>query len=81
MWVVGFALAGCEWAIAEASKPEFRETMKDWMQERKRFEAEREIAALEERIASIRANLTYNAEISGVRSSDSGKPPMVGTSA
>lgn len=23
MWVLGFALAGCEWAVKEASKPEF----------------------------------------------------------
>lgn len=22
-WILGFAIGGCEWAIAEASKPEF----------------------------------------------------------
>lgn len=58
MWVVGFALAGCEWAIEEASKPEFRECMADWMRERKRAEAEAEIGALEKRIAEIRARIT-----------------------
>jgi hypothetical protein len=26
-WIFAFALAGCEWAIEEASKPEFRETI------------------------------------------------------
>ena len=58
MWVVGFALAGCEWAVEEASKPDFQEALSNWMRERKRVEAEEEIAALEKRIADIRARMT-----------------------
>jgi len=60
MWVVGFAMAGFEWAIQEASKPEFREEISDWVRERKRIEAEEEIAALERRIADIRARMTMH---------------------
>jgi len=60
MWVLSFALAGCEWAVLEASKPEFREQVADWMRDRKRIEAENEISALEQRIASIRASMTPN---------------------
>ncbi len=29
MWVISFALAGCEWAVTEASKPEFRVQVAD----------------------------------------------------
>lgn len=65
MWVLGFALAGCEWAVIAANKPEFRETVANWMRDRKRAEAEQEIAALEQRISSIRASMTPNADVSG----------------
>lgn len=58
MWVISFALAGCEWAVAEASRPEFRAQVGDWMRERKRIEAEQEIEALEQRMANIRASMT-----------------------
>ena len=64
MWVIGFALAGCDWAVTEASKPEFRAQVADWMRERKRIEAEQEIAALEQRIANIRVTMPANAEVS-----------------
>ena len=60
MWVLGFALAGCEWAVIAANKPEFRETVANWMRDRKRAEADQEIAALEQRISSIRASMTPN---------------------
>jgi hypothetical protein len=65
MWVLGFALGGCEWAVTEASKPEFRAQVADWMRDRKRAEAEQEIAALEQRIANIRASMTPNAADKG----------------
>lgn len=65
MWVLGFALGGCEWAVIEASKPEFRAQVAEWMRERKRVEAEHEIADMERRIANIRQSLPPNAEIRG----------------
>lgn len=61
MWILGFALGGCEWAVIEASKPEFRALVADWLRERKRAEAEMEIEALEQRIANIRASIPPNA--------------------
>lgn len=57
MWVLGFALAGCEWAVVEADKPEFRELMACWIQGQKRAEALQEIAALEARLANLKASL------------------------
>ena len=66
MWVISFALAGCEWAVTEASKPEFRKQVADWMRERKRVEAEQEIAALEQRIANIMASMTHSAKTVGL---------------
>lgn len=57
MWVLSFALAGCQWAVEEAQKPEFRATVADWMRERKTAEVEQEIAHLEQRIAKLRASL------------------------
>lgn len=40
-WILAFAIRGCDWAIEEASKPEFREgVVKCLMErERKRIEA------------------------------------------
>jgi hypothetical protein len=60
MWVLGFALAGCDWAVKEAETPEFKARAAEWMRDRKRLEAEQEITALERRIAEIRARLTPN---------------------
>jgi hypothetical protein len=57
MWVLCFALAGCEWAVVEADKPEFREFVAAWIQRHKRDEALQEIAALEDRIDNIKASL------------------------
>jgi len=54
MWVVGLALAGCEWAVVEASKPDFREQVASWLLTEQRAKALQEIAALEQRIASIK---------------------------
>lgn len=33
IWVLGFALGGCKWAIKEADKPEFRQTIRDYLKE------------------------------------------------
>ncbi|MCK5680188.1 hypothetical protein KAI46_05185 [bacterium] len=45
VWVLGFAFAGCEWAIKKASEPEFIEKIRADLQREKRsmlkFEIER----------------------------------------
>ncbi len=50
MWVLGFALGGCEWAIKEAGTEEFRETAREWYRQQK-------IANQEEFVASVEAQL------------------------
>lgn len=35
-WVLAFAIRGCDWAIEEASKPEFREGVVKCLMERQR---------------------------------------------
>ena len=35
-WILAFALGGCEWAIREADKPEFRQCIQASLRERKR---------------------------------------------
>lgn len=65
MWVLAFAMAGCEWAEQEIRKPEFGAKVAKWTRERKAAEAEREIAYLEKRIAELRAAQTPNEKFSG----------------
>ena len=65
MWVVGFALAGCGWAIKEANDPEFRKRIAGYMLERNRIEGEQEIFELEQRIDRIRNTLVHNAVLTG----------------
>lgn len=57
MWVLGFALGGCEWAIREASAPEFREIIKSDLAARRVERIEETIAYYEARIAEIKAEL------------------------
>lgn len=57
MWVMGFALAGCQWAIDEANTPEFRRRARQAIAEQRRKETEAEISALEARITRLRSSL------------------------
>ena len=43
MWVLAFAIRGCDWAIEEASKPEFREGVVKSLMERQRKQIEESI--------------------------------------
>lgn len=33
MWIMGFAIGGCEWAIRETEKPEFQQAVRDYLEE------------------------------------------------
>jgi hypothetical protein len=57
MWVLGFAKGGCQWAIDEANKPEFRQRIVEDLRKQRRDEAEAEIAQLEQRIEEIKRTL------------------------
>ncbi len=60
MWVLSFAMAGCEWAEKDIRKPEFAEKVARWARERRAAEAEQEIAHFEARIAELKSRLTPN---------------------
>ena len=59
MWVLGFALGGCEWALKKASSPEFdlRGKMIDYNRRRKIFHTTAYIDRLENKIAELKAEL------------------------
>lgn len=58
MWVLGFALAGCEWAIEAAERDGLQQRAMDYERRRRIYWQEREIAALETRLADEKAKLT-----------------------
>jgi hypothetical protein len=49
-WILGFALAGCEWAVQEAAAPDFRERILKSLQDRRRMELR---AIIDERLAEV----------------------------
>ncbi len=57
VWVLGFALGGCEWAIREADTKEFKEIIRTYYGDQSRREAEAEVARLEQRLRELRAKL------------------------
>lgn len=56
-WIIGFAFAGCEWAIKEADKPEFREMVKKSLRERKIEGLQRVVDDRLDEIAELRAEM------------------------
>jgi hypothetical protein len=56
-WVLGFALAGCDWAIELADKPEFRQRIAEDIRAEQIAEAERHIAYLEAQLDAAFADL------------------------
>lgn len=57
MWVLAFALRGVEWAIQEASKPEFRERIIASLKERRRESLRGAIEAKLDEIERLRQEL------------------------
>lgn len=56
-WILGFALAGCGWAMEEASKPEFRERIIGSLRERRRENLKMDIEARLDEIERLRGEL------------------------
>ena len=56
-WVLGFALAGCDWAIKKADTPEFRQQIREHLEQENKDKIDRQIAHYEQKIANLR-NLT-----------------------
>ena len=57
MWVLGFALGGCEWAIKEAGTEEFREIAREWFRQQKIDNMKDHVAKLEKQLDRARVEL------------------------
>lgn len=55
MWILGFAIGDCQWAIDELEKPEIKAQMEAWIQSRRDAQLEEEIAYLEARLARAKS--------------------------
>lgn len=58
MWVLAFALGGCDWAIAEADTPEFKARMRADLEAQKQLQIDEQIADLEKQLAELKAQRT-----------------------
>ncbi len=57
MWVLSFAIGGCEWAIKEAGTEEFRNRARQWYREQKMTRMENYVIHLEEKLCQARIAL------------------------
>lgn len=57
VWVLAFAFGGCQWAIDEANKPEFREMVKADLKAKRSASLHRAIAEHEAAIERIRKEI------------------------
>jgi hypothetical protein len=69
MWVLGFAMAGCEWAIEAAERDGLQQKAMDYRRRQRIYWQEDEIRELEARLAQARKQLADlqapNARLSG----------------
>jgi len=56
-WILGFALGGCDWAIKEASKPEFLEMVRADLKKEMIIRLERLIDEYEKKIAVMKDDI------------------------
>ena len=59
VYVLAYAVAGCEWAIKEVETPEFKAIVKQYRDERHNNEVLAEIDALEKRLAKLKASIIH----------------------
>jgi hypothetical protein len=52
MWVLGFAMAGCEWAIEAAERDGLQQKAMDYRRRQRIYWQERDVAEAEERLAA-----------------------------
>lgn len=57
MWVLGFALAGCDWAIKEADTEEFKQLIRDDIATAKRAEILQLVKYYEEKLIELKEKL------------------------
>lgn len=57
MWVLGFAMAGCEWAIEAAERDGLQQKAMDYQRRQRIYWQEGEVRELESRLAEARKKL------------------------
>lgn len=57
VWILGYAMAGFDWAITEVEKPEFKLQYREWLTTTHKTRVEEEIKALEERLSHLKSTL------------------------
>lgn len=57
MWVLGFAIGGCEWAVRECQTDAWKEAARQWFRERTVHEIAQETAAFHQRIGALSRQL------------------------
>ena len=57
MWVLGFALAGCEWAIEAAERDNLQQKAMDYRRRQRIYWQEQEVMAAEDRLKDAEARL------------------------
>lgn len=68
MWVLAFALRGCEWAVEEASTPEFRERVRAFLKDRAIARIQDQIEWRLDQVEALRK------ELKGLKESREGRP-------
>ena len=58
MWVLGFALRGCDWALRECETERFKTAARTWMKERDDHNRAGMIRMYEKKLAELRAELS-----------------------
>ena len=71
MWILAFAINGCEWALRDVEDPAFdlRGRIQEYFRQRRVDGAEREIKRLEQRLSAVRL------ELSGLKQAEKARTP------
>lgn len=65
MWVLGFALAGCEWAIEAAERDNLHQKAMDYLRRQRIYWQEKEVIEAEDRLAKAKAALALSRQFGG----------------
>jgi hypothetical protein len=58
MWILSFAIKGCQWAINEATKPEFEVKVRKWFFDKQIEALEEEREILEKQLCAVEAKIS-----------------------
>jgi hypothetical protein len=58
MWLLGFAMGGCDWAIQQASTPEFKAQVRAHLEAQKQLQVDEQMVDLDKRLTELKAQRT-----------------------